>query len=956
MITRLFSGQYQLRICGWIAACTMASTALAAQTPAPRIRSEVNNSEVSTLKGSLHPLAQTQVDAGRMPAGVRLHGISIVFNRSAAQQADLEALIAAQQDPKSPLYHQWLTPDQFAARFGMAQADIEAVQAWLQQRGFSVDSVARSKSLIRFSGSVRQVEQAFQTEMHYYGEKGSQHFAPSTALSVPTAIAPTVESVRNLSDFRPRPMHVSGNNIRARTAFTSSISGAVFFAPGDIATVYDINPLYSGGINGAGQSIAVVGQSGITVSDIEHFQSAAGLPIKDPTLVLVPGTGSSTVVSGGDEGESDLDLEWSSAIAPGADIYLVYTGSSTNFSAFDSIVYAVDERIAPIISVSYGACETALGTFSLESTFAQAATQGQTIVAASGDQGSTACSGDMNGLTQAQQFALAVSYPASSPYVTGIGGTEITAANDVSTNSTYWIAQSTSDVISSAKIYIPEVAWNDNSTQNGLSASGGGASALFSKPSWQKGVAGIPSDGKRDVPDVALYSSPGLPGYLYCTSDRSSWNTTPPAQQASCNSGFRDSSTNDLTIAGGTSFSTPIFAGIVALMNQKAGYVSGQGLINPALYTLAGSSSTYSTAFHDVTSGNNNCTAGATFCGTTSTGFSAGTGYDQVTGLGSVDADKLAGAWPASTSPLIGTQTAITASSTTPVVNTTDTFTITVTSETGVSVPTGTLTLDLDGGTAGGGTTVPNLALTAGGTYTYTTQFTTSGAHQIVAKYSGDTTHASSTGVISVTVSGTGSGSGTFTVAATNVTVRQGSQANSTITVTPKNGYTGTVFLTFTTSNDTALTNLCYAFTTMLTNGDGSVSVTGTSPVTTQMEFDTKASDCVTSGAVKGTTHPMHRLGAVNTSQNKAPNPAPVAIAFTGLLVAGFLSRSSRKLRALAGVIVLASLGLGLSACGGVSGSTVSNPPKGTYTITVTGTDSVTSSVTAQSTLTLVIN
>ena len=316
MVRKLFSAQYQLRICGWIAACTMATTALGAQTPTPRIRSEVNNSEVSMLKDSLHPLAQAQVDAGRMPADFRLHGIGIVFNRSAAQQADLEALIAAQQDPKSPLYHQWLNPDQFAARFGMAQADIETVQAWLQQRGFSVDSVARSKNIIRFSGSVSQVEQAFQTEMHYYGANGSQHFAPSTALSVPTAIAPTVESVRNLSDFRPRPMHISANNTRARTAFTSSISGSVFFAPGDIATVYDINPLYSGGINGAGQSIAVVGQSGITVSDIEHFQSAAGLPIKDPTLVLVPGTGSSTVVSGGDEGESDLDLEWSSAIAP----------------------------------------------------------------------------------------------------------------------------------------------------------------------------------------------------------------------------------------------------------------------------------------------------------------------------------------------------------------------------------------------------------------------------------------------------------------------------------------------------------------------------------------------------------------------------------------------------------------------------------------------------------------
>jgi subtilase family serine protease len=754
-------------------------------------------------------------------------------------------------------------------------------------------------------------------------------------------------------------MHISP---RTRPDFTSSISGGVFFSPGDIATVYDINPLYSGGVNGAGQSIAVVGQSAVVVSDVEKFQSAAGLAVKDPTLVLVPGTGSSTIVSG-DESESDLDLEWSSAIAPGADVFFVYTGSSTNFNAFDAIQYAVDERLASIISVSYGACETALQGFSLETVFTQAAAQGQTIVAASGDGGSTSCSGDKNGLTTAQQFALAVTYPASSPFVTGIGGTEITAANSVSTNSTYWVAKSTSDVLSSAKIYIPEISWNDDSPQNGLSASGGGPSALFAKPSWQKGVPGIPNDSKRDVPDVALYASPAFPGYLYCTSDTTAWNTAAPAQQASCNSGFRDSATNDLTVAGGTSFSTPIFAGIIALINQKQGYAGGQGLLNPTLYTLASNSSTYASAFHDVTSGNNNCNAGSTYCGTTTTGFSAGTGYDEVTGLGSVDVDKLAGVWPASTATVIGTKTAITATTTTPVINTNDVFTITVTSETGTTTPAGTLTLDIDGGTTGGGTTVKSLALTASGTYVYTTQFTTGGTHQIVALYSGDTTHAASTGVISVAVSGTTSGLGTFTVAGTNVTVSRGSSANSTITVTPKNGYTGTVYLTFATSNDTALANLCYSFTTILSNGDGSVTVTGTAPVTTQMQFDTKASDCVTGGSVKGSgfnkngvQHQMHRLGSGKISQNRAPNPASAAIAFAGLLLAGFLGRYSRKFRAMACVIALASVGFMLSACGGVTRTSVSNPPKGTYTITLTGTDSVTAANTAQGTLTLVIN
>ncbi|MGA8743903.1 MAG: protease pro-enzyme activation domain-containing protein, partial [Terracidiphilus sp.] len=284
MITKLLQGPHGLRVCGWIAAFALAATAAAAQTPAPRIRSEISNAAVSQLKSSQQPLGSPQFDAGRMPSDARINGISIVFNRSAAQEADLQALLAAQQNPSSPQYHQWLSPEQFAARFGMAQSDIDAVQTWLQQQGFSIDSVARGRTMIRFSGTVAQVNQAFQTEMHYFTSGGQRHYAPSTLLSVPAAIAPTVAAVSNLSDFRPRPMHVS-----PRGAFTSSQSGNVFFAPGDIATTYDINPLYSAGVNGTGQSIAIVGQSAVLTSDIEAFQTAAGIPVKDPVMVIVPG-------------------------------------------------------------------------------------------------------------------------------------------------------------------------------------------------------------------------------------------------------------------------------------------------------------------------------------------------------------------------------------------------------------------------------------------------------------------------------------------------------------------------------------------------------------------------------------------------------------------------------------------------------------------------------------------
>ncbi len=934
-----------------------------ALTPA-RIRSEISNAQTTTLKGSLHPMALTRNDAGRMPGDTRLSNISLYFSPSADQQAALDKLIQDQQNPASPQYHQWLTPDQYAARFGMAQSDLDQVQSWLQRQGFTVESTARSRNMIRFSGTVSQVESAFATQIHYYQSAGEKHFAPSTELSIPAALASVVAGVRNLNDFRPRPKHIP-----SRGAFTSTVSGSVFFAPGDIVTTYDVGPLYSAGVNGAGQSIAIAGQSAIQVSDIENFQSAAGLTKKDPTMLLVPGTGDSTVVTGGDEGESDLDVEWAGAIAPGANIVFVYTGSNTAYGVFDSLAYAVDEKIAPIVSLSYTSCEleiTSSDLTSFEGMLKQGTAQGQTFVTASGDQGSTACSGDTQ-LNATQQQTVSVNYPTSSAYVTGIGGTEISSADSVSTNSTYWTAASGSDVITSAKTYIPEIAWNDDVSGQALSASGGGASTLVSRPSWQTGVTGIPSGSFRLVPDVSLYSSPSLPGYLYCTSDTANWNTsvTNP-QQASCNSGFRDSATSDLTAAGGTSFATPIFAAMIAILNQKAGYTTGQGLINPTLYKLAANSATYASAFHDVTSGNNNCLGGTTYCAST-TGFSAGTGYDEVTGLGSVDLANLAAAWPAATgsgAALIGSTTTVSASNTAPTAGQSVTFTITVAPSTGTGVPSGTVNLSIDGGGTkynSSGTTT-SVTLGASGTATYTTSFTTAGTHEVVAQYVGDAAYAPSTGSAQVTIAVTSSGKGTIGLAATNLSVPQGSSGNSTITVTPAGGYTGTVLLSFTSSNNTALSNLCYAFPNTTSSGSGSVPVPGTSAVTTQLTLDANAADCstATGGVSKTGMRPLRQTGGKIASREPAPSPSriPAGIAFAGLLLAGCLGRYARKFRPLAAVVALAAIGLAMTACGSSSTTTttVSNPPKGSYTITLTGQDSVTAAITASTTFTLTIN
>jgi subtilase family serine protease len=934
-----------------IAAALLMTAALLAQAPPSRSRlmAAISNARRLSMPGSLRPQARAQFDRGAMPAATRLQGISMVFNLSAEQQADLSALLAAQQNPASPLYHQWLTPAQYGARFGMSAADLAKVESWLQQQGFTIDAVAPSR--IRFSGTVAQVESAFAAPMHYYQINGVRHFAPATALSLPAALAPTVAAIGNLDDFRPHARAVLSQRPRPNPHFTSGLTGNVFFSPADIATAYHINPQYAAGHDGAGQTIAVIGQSAVALSDIENFQNAAGLTVKDPSLVLVPNTGAATVFTS-DEAESDLDLEWSGAIAPGAKIEFVYVGSSQNSGALDALTYAVEQDLAPIISSSYGDCEAIEGPAAMNAfdlTLQQAASQGQTVISSAGDLGSTDCSG-IAGLTTTQQEALAVDYPASSAYVTGVGGTEITAAN--AAVGTYWQASSNGqDVHSSARSYIPEVAWNDDSA-NGINAGGGGASTFYStKPSWQTGVPGIPADGKRDVPDLALYASPSLPGFLYCSSDTTVWNTN-AGQAASCDSGFRDGATNDFTVAGGTSADAPVFAGMVAIINQAAGYTAGQGLINPTLYSLAANGATYASAFHDITGGNNDCTAGSSVCGSTA-GFSAGTGYDQVTGLGSVDLANLVTAWPPNTGPtssLIASTTAVAASSATPAVNATVSFTVTVSSDTGSSIPTGTVSLYLDNAAA-----VP-VTLTSNGAAVYTTSFTASGPHQLLAIYAGDSTHASSNGVVTVNVP-----AGSIALSASALSVAAGGSGASTITVTPGGGYTGTVLLSFSTSNATALKNLCFGFTSMNSSGDGTVVIAGTAAASTQLTLDANAADCnagaLRSGTGKRALRALQPIHAAGFPGGRAGGLITALLAGMGLLLMGVLGGGFRRYRVWAGLIVLLAVGLTVAGCGGSSGGsgTVSNPPPGTYTITVTGQDANTQSISATTQFTFTI-
>lgn len=960
-----FLKQNGLRVCSWLAVGALAVGAAAAQAPAARITAEISVSDVTPLQNSPRLFAETGIDAGRMPADTRLTGITMVFNRTAAQEADLKALLAAQQNPSSPLFHKWLTPEQFGARFGMAEGDLAKVEQWLQQQGFTIDSVGRSRNSIRFDGTVNQVELAFQTQMHYYKTSdGVQHISPATRLSVPSAFASTIESIRNLTDLRPRSMHVPvSRSAHPDYTFNSNGTQYVLFAPGDIEVAYDIKSLLTAGDNGSGQTIAVMGQSEISTTDITNFQDAAGLAEKAPNIILVPNTGSAAFMSG-DEGESDLDLEWSGAMAPGATIDFVYAGNSTTSNGvFDSIAYAVDSKLGDIITVSYGSCEPELvmAGFNQDSVYEQAASQGQSIIASSGDSGSTACFG-FTDLTTAVQQELAVNYPASSQYVTGVGGTEITAANDAV--GTYWSSASNNSVVlTTAQSYIPEVAWNDDATSGaispanggGLSAGGGGVSTLYTtQPTWQASYFTAtgetnPNSSARLVPDVALYSSPEYPGYLYCTSDTSDWQL--PAQKGSCgNSQFYDPTSGYFTIAGGTSFAAPIFAGMVAILNQKAGYTAGQGLLNSSLYSLASNSTTYASAFHDVTSGNNDCTAGTTYgyCSSSGSteGYAAGTGYDLVTGLGSVDLANLVAAWPASTSTLIGTTTTLSAANTSPNVNVADNITISVASDApSTTIPTGTVAVSVNGGTA------TNYTLTSNGTYVDPLTFTSAGTYSIVAQYMGDATHAASSGALSVTVGGTSSGKGSFGLTATNISVSQGSSGGSTVTVTPSGGYTGTVTFNVTTTSTALQTYGCYNV--------NNATVSGTSPVTTTVSVYTSSADC--SGTASRKHANLHRFtGRAVAPSHPAPTPSktlPIGLgALAGVLLLG-MRRRAKWITTLGCLLLLAGAGLAIGCGSSSSSSSTSNDvPTGTYTLSVVGTDSMTSTITANTSFTLTVD
>jgi subtilase family serine protease len=686
-----------------------------------RITQAIDENKLTLLKGNTHPLARAEFDRGAAPANLPMQRMLLVLSRTPQQESALQTLLEQQQAQSSPSFHKWLTPDEFGQQFGPSDQDIQTITSWLEANGFQVGGVSRGRGVVEFSGTAGQVQAAFRTAIHRYVVDGAQHWANASDPQIPSALASVVVGVDSLNNFPKMALHhVVGVFAKSKTTkrlkpvsgtrslsvsnplysyicgYNPNTGGQVYcngVTPYDFATIYNVLPLWTATtpIDGTGQTIAIVARSNINLQDVTNFRSLFGLPANPPQVIL---DGPDPGLIPGDETEADLDVEWSGAVAKGATIKLVVSESTESTDGVDlSAEYIVDNDLAPIMSESFGDCELFMGTAGnqfYKSLWEQAAAEGISVFVSAGDEGSAACDYFQGSTPQAAKNGLQVSGIASTPYNVAVGGTDF---NDFFNPLTYWNTANNSTTQQSAKGNIPETTWNDSCTNaifgnpqigfstnaetncNNYQLSGvvdtiggsggksgcttpsgtspGTCSGGYLKPAWQTG-SGVPADNKRDLPDVSLFASDGFLNnfYVICEADSTYAN------------GYCNSAGNFVGI-GGTSASSPAFAGLMALINQKQG--AAQGDPNFVLYKLAATQSASncnsssssgpagSCTFNDVTMGTIAlpCVTSSPNC-TTSTaghqygilsGYNAGTGYDLATGLGSVNANNLVNNW-----------------------------------------------------------------------------------------------------------------------------------------------------------------------------------------------------------------------------------------------------------------------------------------------------------------------
>lgn len=947
---------------------TLVSSLSLAAVP-DRINGTISNGNMVPLTGHVSPMARSQYDQGPVNGSQLLH-VTMLFTPSAAQQQALEKLLAEQQDPKSAQFRQWLTSDQFGEKFGLSPNDIGKISVWLKSQGLKVTYVAHGRDSLSFDGTASQVQGVFQTSIHSFNVNGKMHFANVTPPMIPSALSGIVGGFRGLHDFFPHPM------FKKRPSYTFQDGGNYYtaLAPGDIATIYNINPLYQQSIDGTGENVVIVGQSDVYIADINYFRNAfsftplSGCTLDSTNTIIQAGTcsggnfqqvwpngsGNDPGIVGGDLGESDLDIEWMNSVARGAKIIFVTSINGVD----DSASWAIDNQLAKVISYSYGLCEafnTAPSISAQEtSIYEQAAAEGISFFAASGDAAAATCDGD-DGYYPAT-LGLSVSYPASSPNVTGVGGTEF----DEGTGS-YW-NQNNGTNGGSAITYIPESAWNDSALSyvHQLDGGGGGASNCvnssgetsvtgpaggpyaflicdappnggFTKPSWQSSLT--PSDGVRDVPDMAFSASNVNDPYIVCVPESEVSNTNSSTSTCSTTSDGSDGINTALTswnsAFGGTSASTPVAAGMTVLLNQYL-QADGLGLINTQLYKVFAANP--SGVFHEVETGTNSITGGSssnvvacadgdpTFepqllrCSTGTFGFSVtgGDTYNQVTGLGSVDFNAFFQAWQAAD----GSFTLNSPSSTVTAGHSTSAIAINLTPSGGFNsqvtfscptLPAGVQSCTFTPSTISAGSTSTSLVITtlpsmAAGTVSVT-----------ISANGGGVTETSS---VSLTVNATDQSFTLALVGGNNQTfqVAQGSQVTVNVTLAGTNGFNAPVLFS---CSDPASESSCSGPLNYTTN------YTSSNPASVTIS----------------TTAPTAKLQKPLNRGTRIFYAALLPGLFGILLTAGSRKRS-RGIQMLAMLFLLGVSTLWLGACSGSTSSTNKNPgtPPGSYTISITAT------------------
>jgi len=726
----------------------------------PLVSQAVDETKLITLHGSVHPLATASADRGAVSDSFPANRIILLLNRPPEREAALKQFLQEAHARGSASYHKWLTPAQFGEQFGPADEDIQAATAWLGSHGLQVAKTSKSRQFIEFSGTAGQVREAFHTRIHQYSVAGETHYANATEVRIPAALAALVKGVAPMNDFRAEPLvKVAGKAVYSRgtgkttpqwtiaNPYGTSNQYAYSVTPEDFATQYDMGPLYKAGVNGAGQTIGIINESNIDLSLVQNYQSLFGVAGSLPQVVIDgddPGVLSSTDV------EAYLDVELSGAVAPKATVNLyIAEGSSLQDPLELAALRAVEDNQASVLSISFGECEVYLGNAGNEfwsDLWEQAAAQGQTVFVSAGDTGSV-CSSKAD--------TISVSGLASTPWNVAVGGTDFyysDYATGGASATSLW--NQTNDAnLGSLIAPLPEQPWDDSYgldviadgyTRNEFYAGGGGASSCstkdattgvctsgYAKPRWQTGT-GVPADGVRDLPDVSLFASNGvnLSAYAIC------------AYEGDCAAGAGDQV--EYALAGGTSASSPAMAGIMALVNQKYGR---QGQANYTLYPLAQQKPV---AFHDITVGTNSfpcIVGGSETCVTEWNGilgtaqYPAGVGYDQASGLGSVDANALVNDWNAIT--FVPTTTTLHLSSTSIAHGAAITATASVAPSSGSGTPTGDVAI-LTSSTLPANQTEGYITLNAG-TGSATMNYLPGGEYLVTGHYGGDGAFASST-------------------------------------------------------------------------------------------------------------------------------------------------------------------------------------------------------------------